>query len=90
MKPNAVLIICGHSMPCRVENIEWLNFAASEAVEIVQGDPLYEETHVDGPWMRSLADCRAERIRENAGQSDPHHPQRRSKGEKARNRGRRK
>ena len=90
MKPNAVLIICGHSMPCRVEPIEWHNVVTGEPIELFQGGSLYEETRADDSWMRSLADCRAERIRENAEQSDPYHPQRRSKGEKARNRGLRK
>ncbi|WP_426237492.1 hypothetical protein [Pseudomonas sp. TWP3-2] len=90
MKPNAVLIICGNSMPCRVAPIEWQNVVATEPVEKFQGGPFYEETREDDSWMRSTADCRAERVRENAEQSDPHHPQRRSKGEKARNRGRRK
>lgn len=91
MKTNAVLIICGNSLPCLVENFTWESWVPSNAlepIEVFQGGSMGVETQLDESWMRSLADCRAERIRERAEQNDPHHPLRRSKGEKARNRGR--
>jgi hypothetical protein len=42
----------------------------------------------DQSWMRRLDDWKAEQVRERAANRDPHHPQRRTKGEKRRNRSR--
>jgi hypothetical protein len=44
----------------------------------------WEQPVVDVSWMRSTDDLNAEQARERAMRRDPHHPQRRSKGENRR------